>query len=75
VRHNGVTWDDGELWHGIWEGDESELRRIYPQTGEVLEKLTMPPGVGVSELESDDGDQFFCGAGSSGKRRADRRPR
>jgi transposase len=26
----GVTWVDGELWHGTWEGDESELRRIDP---------------------------------------------
>ena len=24
----GVTWLDGELWHGTWEGDESELRRV-----------------------------------------------
>ena len=34
----GVTWVDGELWHGTWEGDESDLRRIDPQTGEVLEQ-------------------------------------
>jgi glutamine cyclotransferase len=71
----GVTWIDGELWHGTWEGDESDLRRIDPGTGEVLERLEMPPGVGVSGLESDGGDQFFCGGGSSGKVRAVRRPR
>jgi hypothetical protein len=71
----GVTWVDGELWHGTWEGDESDLRRIDPQTGEVLEKLEMPPGAGVSGLESDGGDQFFCGGGSSGKVRAVRRPK
>jgi len=35
----------------------------------------MPPGVSVSGLESDGGDQFFCGGGSSGKLRAVRRPR
>jgi hypothetical protein len=35
----------------------------------------MPPGVGVSGLESDGGDQFFCGGGSSGKVRVVRRPR
>jgi hypothetical protein len=29
----------------------------------------------VSGLESDGGDQFFCGGGSSGKVRAVRRPR
>jgi hypothetical protein len=70
-----VTWTDGELWHGTWEGDESDLRRIDPRTGEVLERLEMPPGLGVSGLESDGGDQFFCGGGSSGKVRAVRRPR
>src|SRR5580704_2442520 len=26
----GVSWVDGELWHGTWEGDESDLRRIDP---------------------------------------------
>src|SRR6266436_2854645 len=71
----GVTWIDGELWHGTWEGDESDLRRVDPRTGEVLERLEMPPGAGVSGLESDGGDQFFCGGGSSGKVRAVRRPR
>jgi glutamine cyclotransferase len=71
----GVTWIDGELWHGTWEGDESDLRRIDPRTGVVLERLEMPPGVGVSGLESDGGDQFFCGGGSSGKVRAVRRPK
>src|SRR3546814_6372588 len=24
----GVCWVDCDLWHGTWEGDESELRRI-----------------------------------------------
>jgi glutamine cyclotransferase len=71
----GVTWVDGELWHGTWEGDESDLRRIDPRTGEVLEKLEMPAGAGVSGLESDGGDKFFCGGGKSGKVRAVRRPR
>jgi glutamine cyclotransferase len=71
----GVTWVDGELWHGTWEGDESEVRRVDPQTGEVLESLEMPRGVGVSGLESDGGDRFFCGGGKGGKVRAVRRPR
>jgi glutamine cyclotransferase len=71
----GVTWVDGELWHGTWEGDESDVRRVDPKSGEVIEKLEMPPGVGVSGLESDGGDQFFCGGGKSGKLRAVRRPR
>ncbi len=71
----GVTWIDGELWHGTWEGDESELRRVDPRTGEVLERLEMPPGVSISGLESDGGDQFFCGGGKSGKVRTVRRPK
>jgi glutamine cyclotransferase len=71
----GVTWVDGELWHGTWEGDESELRRVDPRTGEVLESLQMPPGVNVTGLESDGGDRFFCGGGKSGKIRTVRRPK
>jgi glutamine cyclotransferase len=70
----GVTWVDGELWHGVWEGDESELRRIDSRTGDVLERLEMPPGAGLSGLESNGGDEFFCGGGRSGKVRAVRRP-
>jgi glutamine cyclotransferase len=70
----GVTWIDGELWHGTWEGDESDVRRIDHRTGEVLERLEMPSGMGVSGLESDGGERFFCGGGSSGKVRAIRRP-
>ncbi|WGT65275.1 Vgb family protein [Variovorax paradoxus] len=71
----GVTWVDGELWHGTWEGDESELRRINPESGAVLERLEMPRGTGVSGLESDGGDLFYCGGGGSGKVRAVRRPK
>ncbi len=71
----GVTWVDGELWHATWEGDASELRRIDAVTGEVLEQLEMPPGMGISGLESDGGDRFFCGGGKSGKIRAVRRPK
>jgi glutamine cyclotransferase len=71
----GVTWVDGELWHATWEGEESNLRRVDPQTGEVLERVEMPTGVYVSGLESDGRDQFFCGGGKSGKVRAVRRPR
>jgi glutamine cyclotransferase len=70
----GVTWVEGNLWHATWEGDESELRRVDSGTGEVLETLEMPPGMGVSGLESDGGDRFFCGGGKSGKVRAVRRP-
>src|ERR1700743_2595310 len=71
----GVTWVDGDLWHATWEGDESDLRRINPRTGEVLESLEMPRGVNVSGLESDGGNRFFCGGGKTGKVRVVRRPR
>jgi glutamine cyclotransferase len=70
----GVTWVDGELWHGTWEGENSDLRHIDPRTGEVLESLEMPPDAGISGLESDGRDRFFCGGGSSGKVRVVRRP-
>jgi glutamine cyclotransferase len=71
----GVTWVDGELWHGTWEGDDSDLRRIDPQTGKVLEKIDMPAGTGISGLESDGGDRFFAGGGNTGKVRAIQRPK
>jgi glutamine cyclotransferase len=71
----GVTWVDGELWHGTWEDDASDLRRIDPHTGEVLERLEMPAGTGVSGLESDGADRFFCGGGKGAKVRVVRRPR
>ena len=24
----GVTWVDGELWHGTWEGDDADIRAM-----------------------------------------------
>ena len=68
----GVTWVEGEFWHGTWEAEQSDLRRLDPRTGEVLEKLDMPPGVPLSGLESDGGERFFCGGGA--KLRVIRRP-
>jgi glutamine cyclotransferase len=70
----GVSWVDGELWHGTMEGEESEIRRVDPDSGKVLERLQMPPGVAVSGLEADGKDLFFCGGETSGKVRAVRRP-
>lgn len=71
----GVTWVDGELWHGTWEDDESDIRRIDPRSGAVQERLEMPPGTGVSGLESDGAGLFYAGGGGSGKVRVVRRPR
>ena len=70
----GVTWVDGELWHGTWQDDVSDVRRIDPRTGEVLARLDVPRGTGVSGLESNGADLFFCGGGNSGKVRVVRRP-
>jgi hypothetical protein len=69
----GVTWVEGQLWHATWDGDESDIRRIDPQSGAVLERIEMPPGAGVSGMESDGADLFYCGGGPSGKVRAVRR--
>ncbi|MBN9066833.1 MAG: PQQ-binding-like beta-propeller repeat protein [Rhizobiales bacterium] len=70
----GVTWVDGELWHATWEDEKSDLRHIDPDTGKTIEQLDMPAGMGISGLESDGHDRFFCGGGNSGKVRVVRRP-
>ena len=70
----GVTWVEGELWHATWEGEQSELRRVGPGTGEVLASVDLPEGVFVSGLESDGKDRFYCASADSGKVRAVRRP-
>ena len=71
----GVSWVNGELWHATMEAEQSELRRIDPETGEVLERLEMPAGVPVSGLEADGASIFYCGGGASGKLRAVRKPK
>ncbi|HWG67358.1 MAG TPA: glutamine cyclotransferase [Rhodanobacteraceae bacterium] len=69
----GVTWADGELWHGTWEEERGDLRRIDPESGELLEQLDMPENMAVSGVESDGKGQLLCGGGSSGKIRVVRR--
>lgn len=71
----GVTFVDGDLWHGTWEGDESDIRHVDKETGEVLEALPMPKGTVVSGLEFDGKETLFAGGGRSGKVRALRRPK
>lgn len=71
----GVTWVDGDLWHGTLEDDESELRRVDAQTGEVLEALELPAGMRVTGLESDGAERLYCGGGKTGTLRAVRRPK
>ena len=71
----GVSWVNGELWHGTMEDERSELRRVDPETGEVLERLEMPAGLLVSGLEADGAaGVFYCGGSTSGKVRAVRKP-
>jgi streptogramin lyase len=71
----GVSWVDGELWHGTSEGEASDLRQVDPATGEVLRRLAMPEGTEVTGLDADRGEFFYVGGGSSGRIRAVRRPR
>ena len=71
----GVSWVNGELWHATMEAEQSELRRVDPKTGKVLEQYTMPAGVTVSGLEGDGAGVFYCGGASSGKLRAVRKPK
>ncbi|HTL54044.1 MAG TPA: hypothetical protein VL361_00135 [Candidatus Limnocylindrales bacterium] len=71
----GVSWVNGELWHGTLEEEQSEIRRVNPETGEVLERIELPAGVTVSGLEADGAGVFYCGGASSGKVRAVRKPR
>lgn len=70
----GVTFADGELWHGATEAEQAELRRVEPTSGEVLEALVMPDAF-VSGLEYDGNDRFYVGGGKSGRLRVVRRPR
>lgn len=70
----GVSWLGDELWHGTWEDNESELRRIDPADGTVMERLALPAGAGMSGLESNGVDRFFCGSGDAGTIRVVRRP-
>lgn len=69
-----VTWLDGELWHGAWQDERTDVRRMNPETGEVFERLEMPAGTGASGFESDGGGRLFRGGGSSGKLRAESHP-
>src|SRR2546425_5179267 len=63
----GVTWIDGELWHGTWEGDESDLRRGGPRTGQVLGGVEMSAGGGGSGARAPGGGTFFFRGGSRGE--------
>jgi hypothetical protein len=57
----GVTFADGELWHGTIGDEPSEIRRVDPESGALLERLEMPDGMKVSGLEAAAG-VFYVGA-------------
>jgi len=69
----GVSWANDELWHATLEDGKSDIRRINPKTGKVLEKMELPTGVTVSGMETDGAGVFYCGGSSSGKIRVVRR--
>lgn len=71
----GVTFAEADLWHGAVEGGQTEIRRIDPQSGAVLEALAMPDGAIVSGLEYDGEGRFYAGGGRSGRLRVVRRPK
>lgn len=70
----GVSWTNGELWHGALDDDSAELRRVDPERGDVLMSVALPEGIFVSGLEADGAGLFYCGGGSSGKLRVVRKP-
>jgi glutamine cyclotransferase len=67
----GVSFVDGDLWHGTFEEDTSELRRVDPATGRVLESLDVDGGVSGVEAK---GDLLFCGGIKAPVVRAVKRP-
>lgn len=67
----GVSFADGELWHGTYEDDTSELRRIDPESGRVLESVEVPGGISGVEAK---GDVVYCGAIKSPTVRAVKKP-
>lgn len=69
----GVSWANNELWHGTLEEERSDIRRVDPQTGKVLERLELPPGIAVSGMETDGRGTFYCGGTTSGKVRVVRK--
>jgi outer membrane protein assembly factor BamB len=68
----GVTFHDGDLWHGAIERDEtsvdSELRRVDVESGEVVEARPVPDAF-ISGTEFDGQGRVWCGDPKVGKLR------
>jgi len=65
----GVSWSDESLWHGAWDKEDSgdaSLRRLDPDSGEVLEDIQLPDELKVSGLGQDNEGRFWCGGGYAG---------
>ncbi|MFT5049001.1 MAG: hypothetical protein ACI8QZ_000390 [Chlamydiales bacterium] len=65
----GVSWSGEELWHGAWEDKDAgmvSLRRLSPESGEVLEDMRLPDKLKVSGLGRDEQGRFWCGGGYDG---------
>src|SRR5919199_512226 len=76
LRSIGVAAHAGTAFDGrhLFQIAADRIQKIDPKTGRVVATIP-PPGGGVSGLETDGGDRFFCGGGSSGTVRVVRRPR
>ena len=58
----GVTWIDGELWHGSAdESDDVELRKIDPETGAPIDRIRIEDGDYCSGVEADNTGRIWCG--------------
>ena len=70
----GVTWVDGELWHGTQEAGTSDVRRVDPESGAVTECLAVP-GMNVAGIEADRSGHIWLADTKRGKVVAINRPR
>lgn len=71
----GVSWANNELWHATLEEEKSDIRRVNPENGKILERFEVPSGVLISGMETDGAGTFYCGGAKSGKVRVLRKPK
>ena len=61
----GVTFLDGQLWHGADDDDGFELHRLDPESGELLERAPLDAPILTGMTPDGDGG-LFCGGGEDG---------
>ena len=71
----GVTWIDGELWHGTWEVRRAMCGASIHERERSWKSLRCPPEWACRGLSRTAAISSSAGGGSSGKVRAVRRPR